>query len=58
MPELGNFGLPLTGTRVNLGEARTEPFYRLIEGLERTSFTKGKPSDVADTFFIGSLLVR
>lgn len=40
-------------TGVNLGEARTEPFDRLIEGLERTSFTEGKSSDVADTIFIG-----
>src|SRR5271157_2843014 len=45
-------------TGVNLGEAHTEPFDRLLEGLERTSFTEGNPSNVADTFFIGSLLVR
>src|SRR5271157_1146950 len=45
-------------TGVNLGEARTEPFDRLLEGLERTSFTEGNSPDVADTFFIGSLLVR
>lgn len=34
------FRMTIDRTGVDLGEARAEPFDRLLEGLERTSFTE------------------